>query len=382
MIFMNDEKNVSRRNFIKNSSLGLGVGIVGASVPSTIAANPSNKTSNPPTRTDNITENKKLPTEVRVVGVDLRSYLPPDITTESRINRILERMEEVTGMQPDIICLPELFGMVGVEEQKPLSEIAEDEKVPGPVTGRIAAFAKKNSCYVVCPVITKKEGNFYNSSLLVDRKGSIAGVYHKMHPVKREIFPNQDFKGGGVVPGPIDQPIIETDFGKVGMQICDDANWADGWDNLNKKGADIVLFPSAFPGGRMLNYYALKNEYYIVSSTSGEARVIDISGNDLDCTSDFVRYAWATINLDKVNVDIWPTNGQIPALYKKYGNRIGIRVWNSTDIITIESRDPQLKLLSVLKEFDIPVLSEYLKSETEIHDKYRSANSKIYRTIR
>jgi predicted amidohydrolase len=377
MLFMSNEKNTSRRNFIKNSSLGLGVGIVGGSIPSAITAHPSNSTSNLPTRTDKVNENKKLPTEARVVSVDLRSYLPPDSTTESRLKRILERMEEVTGMQPDIICLPELFATAGVEEQKPLSEIAEDEKVPGPVTGRIAAFAKKNSCYIVCPVITKREGNFYNSSLLLDRKGSIAGVYHKMHPVKTEIFPNQDFKGGGVVPGAIDQPIIETDFGKVGMQLSYDANWADGWDNLKNKGADIVLFPSSFPAGRMLNYYALKNEYYIVSGTTGEARVIDISGNDLDCTSDFVRYAWATINLEKVNVDIWPTNRQIPAMYKKYGNRIGIRVWTSTDIITIESRDPQLKLLSVLKEFEIPVLSEYLKSETEIHDKYRSANSKL-----
>src|SRR5688572_3684661 len=275
MLFMSNEKNTSRRNFIKNSSLGLGAGIVGASIPSGITANPSIRTSNLPTGTDHITENKKLPTEVRVVGIDLRSYLPPDITTESRVSRILERMEEVTGMQPDIICLPELFGTAGVVEQKPLSEIAEDEKVPGPVTGRIAAFAKKNSCYVVCPVITKKEGKFYNSSLLVDRKGNIAGVYHKLHPEKTEIFPDRAFKGGGIVPGTIDQPIIETDFGKVGMQISYDANWADGWDDLKKKGADIVLFPSSFPGGRMLNYYALKNEYYIVSGTTGEARVID-----------------------------------------------------------------------------------------------------------
>jgi predicted amidohydrolase len=368
-----NEENASRRNFIKRSSLGLGAGIVGLSIPSTITGNPSN----PPTRTNSITENKKLPTELSVVGIDLKSYLPPDVTTESRVKRILERMEELTGMQPDIICLPELFATAGVEEQKMLSEIAEDEKVPGPITGKIATFAKKNSCYVVCPVITKKEGNFYNSSLLIDRKGNVAGVYHKMHPAKTEILPNQDFKGGGVVPGAIDQPVIETEFGKVGMQISYDANWPDGWDNLKEKRADIVLFTSAFPGGRMLNCYALKNEYYIVSSTAGEARVIDVSGNDLDCTSDFVRYAWATINLEKANVDIWPTNREIPALYKKYGDRIGIRVWTSTDIITIESRDPQLKLSSVLKEFDIPVLSEYLKSETEIQDKYRLGNPKI-----
>ena len=136
MFFMSNEKSTSRRNFIKNSSLGLGVGIVGASIPSAITANPSIGTSNPPTGTGNTTENKKLRTEISVASIDLKSYLPPDSTTESRVTRVLERMEEVTGMQPDIICLPELFNMAGVEEQKTLNEIAEDEKVPGSVTGR------------------------------------------------------------------------------------------------------------------------------------------------------------------------------------------------------------------------------------------------------
>ena len=43
-------------------------------------------------------------------------------------------MEEVTGLQPDIVCLPELFDTMWVDEKKPLSEVAEDEKFPGPVT--------------------------------------------------------------------------------------------------------------------------------------------------------------------------------------------------------------------------------------------------------
>ena len=360
---MSNEKNASRRNFLKQSSLGLGAGIIGVS--------------NPFTRTDDFKEkeSKKLPREVCVASLDLKG-LRSDITTESRIKGILERMEEVAGMQPDIICLPELFSTMWVKEQKPLSGIAEDEKVPGPVTSRMATFAKKNNCYVVCPLITKKDGNFYNSSLLIDRKGKIAGVYNKTHPVKSEIFPDNDFKGGGVVPGAIDQPIIETDFGKVGMQICYDANWPEGWDNLKKKGADIVLFPSAFPGGRMLNYYALKNNYYIISGTGEDARVIDISGNDLDATSEFVRYAWATINLEKVNVTIWPTRDKLPDLFKKYGDRLGIRVWGATDVITIESRDPQLKISNVLKEFDIPTYASLLKNETEVQDKYRPGISK------
>ncbi|MEP6595535.1 MAG: carbon-nitrogen hydrolase family protein [Ginsengibacter sp.] len=361
---MINKKNVSRRNFIRNSSLGLGAsslglgGIVSASGASAIMGE--------------VHENKKLPREVCVTSVDLKG-LWPDTTRESRIKRILERMEEVVGMKPDLVCMPEMFDTSWVEEEKPISELAEDEKIPGPVTSRIAAFAKKNNCYVICPLITKKDGNFYNSSLLLDRKGSISGVYHKTHPTITEIYPDQAFKGGGTAPGAFDQLVIKTDFGKVGMQICYDANWADGWDNLKKKGADIVIFSSQFPGGRMLNYYALKNNYYIVSSTGGDARVIDISGNDLDITSDFVRYAWATINLDKVNVTTWPTNGNLPDLFKKYGDRLRIKVWGNTDVITIESRDPGLKVLDVLKEFKIPTYSDLLKDETEIQNKYRIA---------
>ena len=284
MIFMKNKITASRRSFIKKSSLGLGAGIVGLGV------------SGPLIPIGKETEKKPF-REICVATIDLRGLLH-DPTTESRINGVLNRMEEVAGLQPDILCLPELFSTMWVTEQKPLSEIAEDEKVPGKVTGRIAAFAKKNNCYVVCPLITTKNGNFYNSSLLIDRKGNIAGTYHKMHPVKTEIFPNQEYKGGGVIPGAMDQPAIETDFGKVGMQICYDANWPEGWDNLKKQGADIILFPSAFPGGRMLNHYAYKNNIYIISSAGINARIIDISGNDLDSTSDFVRYAWATTNLE------------------------------------------------------------------------------------
>jgi beta-ureidopropionase len=173
------------------------------------------------------------------------------------------------------------------------------------------------------------------------------------------------------MPGAFDQPIIQTDFGKLGMQICFDANWTDGWDNLKTKGADIVLFSSQFPGGRMLNYYARQNNCYVISSTGSDARIIDISGNDLDVTSEFVRYAWATINTERVCVTTWPTRDKLPDIFKKYGDRLRVKVWGNTGVITMESRDADLKVVDVLNEYDIPTYSELLKSETAIQDKYR-----------
>jgi hypothetical protein len=126
----------------------------------------------------------------------------------------------------------------------------------------------------------------------------------------------------------------------------------------------------------MLNYYALRNSYYIISSTGGDARIIDTSGNDLEGTTEFVRYVWATINLEKVNVSTWPTNQQLPKMFKKYGNKLGVKVWSTTDVITIESRDPGLKVLNVLKEFNIPTYADDLRNEKEVQDKYRAAVAK------
>jgi beta-ureidopropionase len=352
---MKDKPGVSRRNFIRQTSLGLGAGLVGVSVPSCAA--------------DTSDENRKLPREICVASIDLKG-LWPDTTRESRIKRILDRMKDVEGLRPDLVCLPELFDTMWVSEKFTIPDVAEDEKVPGPVTARIAEFAKRNSCYVVCPVYTNKNEHYYNSSLLIDRKGNIAGAYNKIHPVKSEILTSSKDEVG-VIPGALDQPVIETDFGKVGMVICYDANWSDGWDNLKKRGAEIVLFSSAFPGGRMLNYYAWRNNCYIISSSGNDARVVDISGNDLDSSSTFVRYAWARINLEKMNADTWPTNERLPDIFKKYGNKIGVKVWDKTGVITLESRDSLIKVKDVLNEFGIKTIDENIKNSEVVQDKYR-----------
>jgi beta-ureidopropionase len=354
---MKNINGVSRRNFIRQTSAGLGAGLVGLSIPGCATALPS--------------ESKKMARKVSVASVDLKG-LWPEKTREARIKRMLERMQEVTGYKPDIICLPELVDTSWVDEPTNLSEIAEDEKIPGPVTGRFAEFAKKNDCYVACPVYTKKDGNFYNSCLLIDRKGNIAGAYNKMHPVKDEILTGKPGSEAiGILPGAKDQPVIETDFGKVGIQICYDANWQDGWENFKKQGAEIMLFSSQFPGGRMLNYFAWRYSCYVISATGSDARIIDMSGNDLHSSSTFVRYTWADINLEKLNADTWPTNSRLPDLFNKYGSSLAIKVFDNTGVITIESLDPKVKVKDVLKEFDILTIDEGVLASEKVQDKYR-----------
>jgi predicted amidohydrolase len=284
---------------------------------------------------------------------------------------MLERMESVYPLEPDIICLPETFQISWVDEIKTLEEIAEGEDVPGPVTARIAEMAKKHNCYIVCPVITKKDGHFYNSSILLNRRGEIDGVYHKIHPTDTETLPDVYYKGGGTTPGALKPPVFKTDFGIIGMQICMDASWFDNWRLLKEAGAEMVLFPSQGPFGDTLAYHAWMNQYYIVSATGEDARILDITGDIIASDGEFARWVCAPVNFEKVFLEIWPQVLKFGDIQKKYGRRIRIKIYHPENWATIESRDPDLKVRDVLKEFGLPNLEEQIKEATEIQDKYR-----------
>ena len=157
-----------------------------------------------------IKRNNRLPREIWVAAISLKGLWPAP-TIEGRINDMLKRMENVYPFEPDVICLPETFQISWVNENRPLADIAEDESVPGPVTARMAEIAKKYDCYIICPIITRKEDRFYNSSILINRKGGIDGIYHKMHPTDTETIPDKYFNGGGTIPGTLDPPVFKTD---------------------------------------------------------------------------------------------------------------------------------------------------------------------------
>jgi beta-ureidopropionase len=312
----------------------------------------------------------RLPREIWVAAISLKG-LWPEKSIEKRIKDVLERMENVYPLEPDIICLPETFQISWVDEMKTLEEIAEDEKVPGPVTARIAEMAKKHSCYILCPVVTKKDGHFYNSSILLNRMGEIDGVYHKIHPTDTETLPDVYYKGGGMTPGALKPPVFKTDFGTIGMQICMDASWFDNWRLLREAGAEMVLFPSQGPFGDILAYHAWMNQYYIVSATGEDARILDITGDVIASDGEFARWVCAPVNLEKAFLEIWPQVQKFPDIEKKYGRKLRIKIYHPENWATIESRDPDLKVADVLKEFGLPTLAEQIREATEVQEKYR-----------
>ena len=317
-----------------------------------------------------VKKENRLPREVWVAGISLKG-LWPEKTIKKRMSDILERMENVYAFEPDLICLPETINTSWVDESVTLQEVAEDETTPGPITSMLAEVARKQNCYITCPIVTKKDGLFYNSSILLNRQGNIDGVFHKIHPVSTEIVPESYFKGGGVTPGQIKSPVHKTDFGKIGTQICFDAEWRDGWHSLKEDGAEIVCFPSQGPFPNTLANHAWVNHYYIVAATGEDARIIDITGDVIASDGEFARWVCAPVNLEKELLHIWPHTLKFKDIQKKYGRKIHFKIYHPENWATLESRDPDVKVKDILKEYDIPGYDEHLRQATEVQVKHR-----------
>ena len=317
-----------------------------------------------------VKKENRLPREVWVAGISLKGLWPTE-TMEKRMKDILERMEKVYAFEPDIICLPETVNISWVDESVTLQEVAEDETTPGPITSMLAEVAKRQNCYITCPIVTKKDGHFYNSTIMLNRLGKTEGIYHKAHPTSTEVIPEVYYKGGGVTPGSVKPGVFKTDFGTIGIQICFDAEWTDSWHSLKEGGAEIVCFSSQGPFLDKLRNHAWINHYYIVGATGEDSQIIDMTGDVIASDGEFARWVCAPVNLEKEFLHIWPHTLKFDDIRKKYGRKIHFEIYHPENWATLESLDPDVKVKDILKEYEIPTYEEQITEATGIQNKYR-----------
>jgi predicted amidohydrolase len=275
--------------------------------------------------------------------------------TNDLLEPTLARLNRAGSFHPDIACLPEMFSN------------RDPESVPGAVTERLSAWARKHSSYVIFGLRTKKGDRVYNSAILLDRKGQIIGQYNKIHPTEDELK-------DGTTPGEdVGPPVFKTDFGTIGIQICFDVNWREKWCRLKEQGAQIVFWPAAYPAGRQLPALALLNEYYVVSSTmSGAAHIYDITGEALAASGKYQDWAGAAIPLGKRLFEIDYNAPKAQEIQQKYGSRVEVTWYHDSDWFTLASLDPDLTMEDLIKEYGLTPLDEYIARATKVINQARA----------
>src|SRR5271157_739024 len=146
---------------------------------------------------------------------------------------------------------------------------AHDRAVPlkGEVRDTIGALARRYHGYILLPLDLAEEGPrgpiASNAAVLFDRQGEVAGIYRKLHP---GVYVGSDELEAGITPGRY-APVFKCDFGNLGVQICWDIQFDDGWDALGRNGAEIVAWPTASPATALPAARAQRHRYYVISST-------------------------------------------------------------------------------------------------------------------
>jgi predicted amidohydrolase len=241
------------------------------------------------------------PRKVKVGTVYLR---PRNSTPENNLKLWCEQIDAAGKLGLDIVCLGEAMTMVGTGCS--VKDCAEP--MPGPATRQLADAARRNRIWVVAGLTEQVGDVVYNTAVLLDRKGRIAGKYRKVH------LPREEWKNG-IRPGG-EYPVFETDFGKVAIQICYDWFFPEPAQIFALNGAEIIFAPTwgnTLPdeagrvnGESTFRVRARDNGVYMVPSVySGNSLVIDPMGRILASSGGKEGVFWAEIDLNEREALQW-----------------------------------------------------------------------------
>jgi beta-ureidopropionase len=186
---------------------------------------------------------------------------------ESMIKAHEDYARDAAAQGAKVICFQELFYGPYFCQVQDAAYYEYAESIPGPTTERFQALAAELGMVMVLPMYEKEqEGVLYNTAAVVDADGTYLGKYRKHHiPQVNGFWEKFYFR-----PGNLGYPVFDTAVGKVGVYICYDRHFPEGWRELGLGGAQIVFNPSATSRG--LSGYlwqleqpasAVANEYYI-----------------------------------------------------------------------------------------------------------------------
>src|SRR5271157_5813564 len=247
---------------------------------------------------------------------------------------------------------------------------AHDRAVPlkGEVRDTIGALARRYHSYILLPLDLAEEGPrgpiASNAAVLFDRGGGVAGIYRKRHPVA---YVGSEELEAGITPGRY-VPVFKCDFGNLGVQICWDIQFDDGWDALGQGGAEIVAWPTASPATVLPAARALRHRYYIVSSTwRDNATIFEPTGMVAAQILPAERVLVHQLDLS-YGILGWSSflqNGQ--ALKDKFGEKVGFHYSTREDMGLFWSNDPATTIGAMIRSIGGEELDRRVERNGGLH---------------
>ena len=243
----------------------------------------------------------------------------PEAIKARMIEAHLPLIDEAGGSGVQILCLQEVFNQPYFCPSQDAKWYAAVEPIPdGPTTRLMQDYARKHAMVIVVPIYEEEQtGVYYNTAAVIDADGTYLGKYRKTHiPQVAGFYEKFFFK-----PGTSGWPVFETAYCRLGVYICYDRHFPEGWRALALNGAEYIVNPSATVAG--LSQYlwkleqpasAVANGVYIgacnrvgtegpwnIGRFYGSSYIVDPRGEFLcEASEDRNELIWADMDMDKV----------------------------------------------------------------------------------
>jgi beta-ureidopropionase len=171
----------------------------------------------------------------------------PEEIRKAMLDAHLPLIEEAGKKGVQVLCFQEVFTQPYFCPSQDAKWYAAAEAIPdGPTTQLMQALAKKHQMVIVVPIYEEAmTGVYYNTAAVIDADGSYLGKTRKTHiPQVAGFWEKFFFK-----PGNTEYPVYKTRYCKLGVYICYDRHFPEGWRALALNGAEYIVNPSATVAG-------------------------------------------------------------------------------------------------------------------------------------
>lgn len=160
----------------------------------------------------------------------------------NNINKLQDKIRALAKEGAELIVMQELHnGLYFCQTEDP--DIFEQaETIPGPSTNLFSNLAKELKVVIVLSLFEKRAaGLYHNTAVVLERDGSIAGIYRKMHIPDDPAYYEKFY----FTPGDLGFQPIDTSVGRIGVLVCWDQWYPEAARLMAMAGAEVLIYPTA-----------------------------------------------------------------------------------------------------------------------------------------
>lgn len=160
----------------------------------------------------------------------------------ANIERLKANIRMAASEGAELVVLQELHNGLYFCQTEDTSLFDQAEPIPGPSTETFGALAKELGVVLVLSLFEKRApGLYHNTAVVLEKDGTIAGTYRKMHIPDDPAYYEKFY----FTPGDLGFEPIDTSVGRLGVLVCWDQWYPEAARLMAMRGAEMLIYPTA-----------------------------------------------------------------------------------------------------------------------------------------